>query len=181
MSQTRLAPLSPAELTPPLTELLQQVQATMGFMPNDALIMARKPHLTEAFAQLVQAVNRPGELPDEIRRLAALAGSMQAECSYCTGHTRFSALRRGIAAEKVQALDNWRQSPVFSAQEKAAINLAQRASQVPNAVRDEDFAELKALFSEQAILELLAVMALFGFLNRWNSTLGTELEPACRL
>ncbi|MEM7483470.1 MAG: carboxymuconolactone decarboxylase family protein, partial [Acidobacteriota bacterium] len=44
------------------------------------------------------------------------------------------------------------------------------------AVTDADFAELRRHFDEVQIIELVGVVALFGFLNRWNATLATELE-----
>jgi len=48
----------------------------------------------------------------------------------------------------------------------------------PNGVTDAEFADLLTHFSEQGALEIVAVIALFGFLNRWNDTLATQLEEA---
>ena len=50
------------------------------------------------------------------------------------------------------------------------------AGSTPNAVTSEHFKELKKYFSENQIVELVAVISLFGFLNRWNSTFATQLE-----
>ena len=58
----------------------------------------------------------------------------------------------------------------------AALQLAHHAGLTPNATTDDDFQLLRAHFSEEQILELVAVIAMFGFLNRWNDTLGTTLE-----
>ena len=46
----------------------------------------------------------------------------------------------------------------------------------PNAVTDEDMEALKAHFSDREIVEIVAVLSLYGFLTRWNGTLNTELE-----
>jgi alkylhydroperoxidase family enzyme len=43
-------------------------------------------------------------------------------------------------------------------------------------VTDEDIEALKAHFSDREIVEIVAVLSLYGFLNRWNGTLNTELE-----
>src|SRR5439155_591901 len=48
---------------------------------------------------------------------------------------------------------------------------------VPNDVTDEMFAEMRKHWSENQIVEITAVVAYFGFLNRWNDTMGTPLEP----
>ena len=44
------------------------------------------------------------------------------------------------------------------------------------ALTDEDIEGLKAHFSDREIVEIVAVLSLYGFLNRWNGTLNTELE-----
>jgi hypothetical protein len=46
----------------------------------------------------------------------------------------------------------------------------------PNAIEPNDFAALKEFFSEREVVEIVAVVSLFGFLNRWNDTMATELE-----
>jgi hypothetical protein len=50
------------------------------------------------------------------------------------------------------------------------------AAQVPNAVSDADFAELKKHYTDAQIVDIVAVISLFGFLNRFNDTMATELE-----
>jgi alkylhydroperoxidase family enzyme len=101
--------------------------------------------------------------------------SRAAGCGYCIAHT---AERVGIAAEKENALWEFETSPLFSAAERAALRVAQGAAQVPNTVTDADFAELKKHYSETQILDIVAVIALFGFLNRFNDTMATELETS---
>ncbi len=69
-------------------------------------------------------------------------------------------------------------SPLLSAAERAALRVAQGAAQVPSAVTDADFAELQHHYSEVQIVDIVAVIALFGFLNRFNDTMATELESS---
>jgi len=52
-----------------------------------------------------------------------------------------------------------------------------KAGVVPNESSDADFDRLRVHFSEAEITEIVAVIAMFGFLNRWNTTLDTALEP----
>ncbi len=58
------------------------------------------------------------------------------------------------------------------------MNVALRSSMVPNAVSDEDFEDLKKYYDTEAIVEIVSIIAMFGFLNRWNSTLNTTVEDA---
>ena len=83
---------------------------------------------------------------------------------------------RGVKADKVAALWEYETNPVFSEAERAALRFAQAAASAPNMVTDEDAEAVKQLFGEDGIVEILAVVSFYGFLNRWNDLLATELE-----
>ena len=169
----RLAPL-PRDATAGLEETLRASEVRMGFLPNSQLIMAWRPEILRAFAELGAAINGPSSTIDpQLRNLVSQMASRAAGCGYCMAHT---AERVGIAAEKENALWEFATSPLFSSAERAALRVAQGAAQVPNAVTDADFAELKKHYSEAQIVDIVAVIALFGFLNRFNDTMATQLE-----
>ena len=91
-------------------------------------------------------------------------------------HTAGAALRLGIDAEKLEAVWEFRTSALFSEAERVALEVAIAGAAQPNAVTDEMFAELKKHWNEGQIVEIVAVIANFGFLNRWNDTMATPLE-----
>lgn len=78
---------------------------------------------------------------------------------------------------KIAALWNFDKSDLFDAGERAAISLALKAGAQPNTVSEADFDELKKHFDDGQIVELVAAISLFGYLNRWNDTMATALEP----
>ncbi|MEM6555100.1 MAG: peroxidase-related enzyme [Pseudomonadota bacterium] len=174
---TRLAPLSLDALDPEMRQMIENAENLMGFVPNDALVMARHPALTKAMWGLVAAVYGPGSVDNGLKRLVGEAASKAAGCFYCSAHAAHGAREQGVAQEKIDAVWNFEDSDLFSEAERAAINLAMKAGVVPNETTDEDVDRLKAHFSESEITEIVAVIAMFGFLNRWNTTLGTALEP----
>ena len=174
---TRLAPLSPDTLDPEMRQMIENAENLMGFVPNDALVMARHPALTKAMWGLVAAVYGPGSVDNGLKRLVGEAASKAAGCFYCSAHAAHGAREQGVAQEKIDAVWSVEDSDLFSEAERAAINLAMKACVVPNETTDEDFDRLKAHFSDSEITEIVAVIAMFGFLNRWNTTLGTALEP----
>ena len=57
----------------------------------------------------------------------------------------------------------------------ATLDFAVAAASVPNAVTDDMFVVLRKHWTEEQIVEIVGVIALFGFLNRWNDTLATPL------
>ena len=97
-------------------------------------------------------------------------------CLYCVAHTANNAGMRGVEADKVAALWEYETSPLFDEGERAALKFAQAAASVPNMVTDEDAEAVKNYFGEDGVVEIIAVVSLYGFLNRWNDSLATELE-----
>ena len=172
----RLQPL-PANHSPELGEHFEAVGKNLGFVPNSMLIMQRKPKMVKAFAQMAAAVWDPDSKVDRgFKRLVAHVGSRAAGCRYCMAHTIEGAARFGVEEKKLAAVWEYQSSPLFTEAERVALDFAVAASVVPNAVTDESFASLRKHWSEEQIVELVATIAMFGFLNSWNDTMGTPLE-----
>jgi len=158
-------------------------QSTLGFPPNSVLTMQRRPEIAKAFTHLNRAVmENGGRVTSEQKRLIGHLASANTGCRYCEAHTVLAAKRFGASDERLAALWEFRASALFSDAEKAAFEFALAASSVPNAVDDAIAAELHRHWSDDEIVEILGVVALFGFLNRWNDSMGTTLEaPAAEV
>lgn len=160
-------------------ELLGVIQGTYGTMPNSFLTLGRVPELLEAAARLSLVVMREGKVPVGLKWMVAHVASRAAGCSYCSAHTGFhSAETAGVPSEKIEAIWEFETSPAFTDAERAALALARAASVTPNEATDEQFDELRRHFDDDEIVEIVAPIALFGFFNRWNDTLSTDLEQA---
>ena len=175
---SRLKPLSP-EATPELKSYFDFFLGTLGFTPNSVLTMQRKPQLVKAFAQLNAAVMATdGEVDLGFRRLIGHLASKASGCLYCQAHTLLGAKNFGISEEKMAAVWNYANSDLYSPAEKIALDFALAAASQPNTVTDDMFNELSTQWSEGQIVEILGVVAMFGFLNRWNDSMATPLEAA---
>ncbi len=82
----------------------------------------------------------------------------------------------GVSLEKLENAWMFEADGHFDEAERAALRLARDASVVPNATTPSHFVELRKYFGEDQIIEMVAMIALFGWLNRWNDTMATELE-----
>lgn len=152
-------------------------ERTLGFVPNSLLTMARRPSLARGLIALSRGVYDPtGEVDLGLKRLIGHTASMAAGCLYCRAHTGTSAMRHGVSADKLAALPEYRTSPLYSEAERAAIDFAFAAASQPNDVSDALFDRLRAHWSESQVVEILGVVALFGFFNRWNDSMATTLE-----
>ena len=150
---------------------------TLGFCPNSVLTMQHRPAIGQAFINLNKAVmeNQAG-VTSELKRLIGYISSRVAGCQYCQAHTIRAAQRYGGSDERLEAIWDFRSSPLYSDAERAALEFAIAASSVPNAVDDEIASNLREHWDDGEIVEILGVVALFGYLNRWNDSMGTTLE-----
>ncbi|HET7192881.1 MAG TPA: carboxymuconolactone decarboxylase family protein [Pseudolabrys sp.] len=151
---------------------------TLGFVPNSVLTMQRKPKLAKAFVQIQRAIWDPDSKVDRgFKRLVAHVASRTADDPYSMAHTASGALHFGVDSAKLAAARDYKTSRMFSEAERAALDLAVAASSSPNAVTDAIFGELRKHWTDEQIVELVGVIAVAGFLSRWNVTMATPIEP----
>ena len=176
----RVRPLNDAELVQRGVALPDAAHPGGIALNNCLRTMARKPGLVDAMQRLAQVVMLdPGSVPAELKWLVAHVVSNAAGCRYCTAHTVYNGARRtNLESAKIDAVWEFRSNALFSAAERAALELAVAAGTAPPAVTDAHFAELAGHYSEDQIVELVAVIAHFGWFNRWNDTMQSDLEDS---
>lgn len=152
-------------------------EETLGFTPNSLFTMMHRPRIANAFVEMNQAVmENKGRVTSALKRLIAYLSSMTTGCRYCEAHAIRAAERYGSEADKMNHIWDYKTYPAFSEAERAAFDLSIAASSVPNAVDDEIAENMRKHWDDGEIVEILGVIALFGYLNRWNDSMGTQLE-----
>ena len=173
----------PTDHSEEVAQVVRFFESTLGFPPNSVLTMQRRPEIARAFTHLNRAVmENGGRVTSEQKRLIGHLASANAGCRYCEAHTALAAKRFGASDERLAALWQFRDSALFTAAEKAAFEFSLAASSVPNAVDAAIADELRHHWNDDEIVEILGVVSLFGFLNRWNDSMATTLEaPAAEV
>jgi len=173
----RVSPAAPEQFAQ-VADIMEHWKQTKGYPPNSWLAMVRKPGVFRAYRALHTAVMMDeGEVPKALKFMIAHAVSHACGDAYCAAHNAENAAHiAGALLGKVEALPRFETSPLFTPAERAALALAAAAGSCPSRVADLHFTELKKHFSEDAIVEMVAVIALLGWLNRWNITLATPIE-----
>ncbi|MEL6192003.1 MAG: carboxymuconolactone decarboxylase family protein [Bacteroidota bacterium] len=185
--------------------IIKEATKGMGFTPNSLYSLGKKPNILGSFSLLVANIkgfsssdtsawtgiklmiknmrwtlkakkNSHLEVPTYLKDLVSLVASSAAGCRYCQAHTAHAAHMSGVEVEKIQKVWEFQTSDLFPAEEKAALAFALAAATVPNQVTPAHHEELQKHFTEGQITEIVATVALFGFLNRWNDSMATQLE-----
>ncbi len=158
-------------------EMATFYEETLGFTPNSLFTMMHRPRIARAFLEMNQAVmENKGRVTSALKRQIAYLSSMTTGCRYCEAHAIRAAVRYGSEEDKLQHIWDYKTYPAFTDGERAAFDLAIAASSVPNAVDDEIAENMRKHWEEGEVVEILGVIALFGYLNRWNDSMGTQLE-----
>lgn len=179
---SHIAPLEIDQIPDELQEIVATYLAGSGKVPNSFRTMARKPKIAKAYGYFQKALVQSLTIPGELRSMMFLLQSQNNGCMYCQAHS-VSALARNndVSEEKIAALWEFETSPVFSEAERAALSFALAVSSHPNAAKAEDFDLLVEHFSDEQIVEMVAVLSIGSFLNTWNDTMATQLEaPAAK-
>ena len=139
--------------------------------------MQRKPKLAKALAQMTAAVWDPeGEVDREIQAHYRARGEPCRRMPLLHGAHGRRCVAFGVDDQKLAAVWEYQTEPALYRGGTATLDFAVAAASVPNEVTDDMFAELRKYWSEGQIVEIVGVIALFGFLNRWNDTMATPLE-----
>jgi uncharacterized peroxidase-related enzyme len=158
-------------------EMAKFYEETLGFTPNSLFTMMHRPRIAQAFLEMNQAVmENKGRVTSALKRQLAYLSSMTAGCRYCEAHAVRAAVRYGSEEDKLNNIWDYKTYPAFSDAERTVFDFAIAASSVPNAVTDELAENLRKYWDDGEIVEILGVVALFGYLNRWNDSMGTKLE-----
>lgn len=149
----------------------------VGYRPNALFTMAKRPGLLDAVLGLVSVTIRGnGHFPEAFRFLIAAESSRVAGCRYSTIHAVHAAAHAGAPEDKIVALPNYDTSPLYTPAERAALSLASSGGELPIRPAGLLFSVARMHYSEAELLEILGIISLFGWFNRWNSLNGSDLE-----
>ncbi len=135
------------------------------------------PELMQHFLPLVELVmvsptNLTQRLRSELFTMASVAGG----CQHCQAHGAYTLHMMGVDPNRIRDIWTFEQSAEFTEAEKAALRLARDGASVPNMVEPRHFADLREHYSERQIVEMLAVISLAGWYNRWNNSIATVTD-----
>jgi alkylhydroperoxidase family enzyme len=165
----------PADANPDLQDTLKTYQNYLGYVPNSVLIMQHRPKIVKALAQMASAVwdKETSEVNLGFKRLVAY---MASRTHYSMAHAAEASHRVGMDDAKLEAVVDYKTSPLFTEAERVALDFAVAAASQPNQADQALFERMKKHWSDAQIVEIAGAVALNGFLNRWNDTMAVPLE-----
>lgn len=172
---SRISRVNRSEISEEMNALFDKIYAERGNVPNMFRVMAHRPEIFATMQAHFAAVLNTGTLPKRLKELIIVRTSQLNETPYClASHTRL-AKNLGWSDDQLTCLADWPRRDDFTAAEKAALRLAETVTRDAHSLSDDQFAELRACYSEGEIVELLCAIGLFNYFNRFNDAL--QMQP----
>jgi AhpD family alkylhydroperoxidase len=125
---------------------------------------ALAPDAFEIVSALGRAASKFG-IDKQLLELIKLRASQINGCAFCVQFHILQSERLGVPADKLNLVVVWREAPLFSARERAALAWTEALTLLGEGVSDEVYAQARAEFSEQELAYLSSAIA---SINVWN-------------
>lgn len=144
-----------------------------GAVLDSALLWARAPRLFLGVALLYGMIDRKSSpINPALRSMVTVRVSQINHCPFCVDLNSATLLKRGANLAKVEALERWRESNLFDARERTALEYAESMTRSDGDVTDALFECLRRHFNDDAIVELTGLIAFQNMSSKFNSALG---------
>jgi len=144
------------------------------------VLYPRMPGMMKLSYEIVKFETKGIRLEPELHYLVATLASQINGCGFCLDLGRAVAIRHHLGMEKFNALSEYRTSPLFSDQERAALAYVEEATRHKR-VSDATFEALRKHYSESEIVEITWLNALENYYNLINLPLEIESDGFCAL
>lgn len=172
---SRISRVNRSEISEEMNLLFDRIYSERGNVPNMFRVMAHRPEIFATMQAHFAAVLNTGTVPKRLKELIIVRTSQINQTPYClASHTRI-AKNLGWSDDQLTRLADWSSRDDFTPAEKSALRLAETVTRDAHALSDEQFAELRAHYSEGEIVELLCAIGLFNYFNRFNDAL--QMQP----
>lgn len=153
---------------------------TYGQVLGPGLLWARSPRLFATVALLYGALDRSSSpLSPALRSLVTVRVSQINHCAFCVDINSATLEKRGVSREKIQQLSNWRESTLFSDEERLALDYAEAMTIARPGVSDELRQRLKQTWDQDTIVELTGLIAFQNLSSKFNAALDVEPQGFC--
>ncbi len=170
---TRIVPLAPSDAGPLVRLAYRFAARRFGAVPEPFTVLAHHRKLFVASAvQEMSAEKASTVLPASVRDLAVYRVASTVGCSWCVDFGSMLMRLEGLDVDRLQHIDEYGTSPLYSDDDRAAIAYADAMTATPTVVTDEQVADLERRFGKAGVVELTYQIALENQRARMNSALG---------
>jgi uncharacterized peroxidase-related enzyme len=173
----RIPLLERDQVPPEIANVYDALMKQRGVVPNMFKTLAHTPALAMGIAGLLKSLLSDGALPGWYKELVATRLSVLLQSRYAVSAHALSAKQKGASEGQIEAVQADFESGPFTETEKLGFRCAERLHQSAQQLDDSFFAQLKAVYSDAQIVELVATAAAFELFPRLVDGLRIPTTP----
>ena len=151
-----------------------------GQVLEPGMLWGRSPWVFVTLALLFGALDRKrSPIDPPLRSLVTVRVSQINHCAFCVDINSATLLKRGAEMDKVLALQDWHNSPLFAERERIALEYAEAITRSDVGVTDALFSRVKSQFDDDAVIELTGLIAFQNMSSKFNAALGIAAQGFC--
>jgi AhpD family alkylhydroperoxidase len=165
-----------------LRPIFRSQKRKYGTILKSGLMWARIPRLFAAISFLYGTLDRKSSPLDPVLRSLVIVRVSQVNwCPYCVDLNSAVLAERTGTIDKVEALENWRDSSLFTETERVALEYADAITYTDQQVDGELMSRMGQHFDENTIVELTGLIAFQNLSSKFNAALDIEVQGLCRI
>ena len=155
---------------------------TYGRILDPGLLWGRSPWVFAAVALLYGALDRSwSPIQSALRSIITVRVSQINECAFCIDINSAMLAKRGVSHEKINSLNLWRDSDLYDAEERLALEYAEAMTMTGRRVDETLRNKLKQHWDDDAIVELTALIAFQNLSSKYNAALDVPSQGFCQV
>ena len=171
---SKISRLTRKEVTPETGAIYDRYMQQRGNVPNMFRTVAHRPEIFQTMIAHFEAVLNTGTLPLKLKELVIVRTSQINHCEYClASHSRICK-KLGWSDDQLTHLEDYAKRDDFTVAEKVALRLAELMTRNERPLTEEEWKEIRDVYSEGEVIELMAAIGLFNYFNRFNNLLDME-------
>ncbi len=153
-----------------------------GSTLEPSYLWGRSPKVLATLALLYGALDRGSSpITPSLRSLITVRVSQINWCEFCVDINSATVLKRHVEPEKLDALAEFEQSPLFSETEKSALAYAEAVTYSDQQPDQACFKRLRKSYDDDAIIELTALISFQNLSSKFNASLMVEAQGFCKI
>lgn len=137
-----------------------------------------EPNAYKAMSGLEQYI-RSSKLPPLLREMIKIRASQINGCAYCIDMHTEEALKLGENQRRIFALSAWKESPLFTEEERAVLQLTEEVTLISkDALSDETYSKVLKFYGENELAQIIMQVIIINMWNRMAVSTNQIFEPA---
>jgi len=148
-------------------KIYEEFESQEKKVPEWIKVMAHRPEILKEFYELFKTIMGKGEINSALKWRIAYLISEENKCPFCVDVTTMMLKKLGASEEEIENAKDFR---TLSEKEREIMELVKEVTKKAHVCTPGLFEKMKKNFSEKEIVEIVSIVGLFNYINRFNNT-----------